>query len=198
MSSKHWSPKTSFCHLCGIFQWCVIELQPQTWLWTKPKASRAWARSFLKDPVLPYVYQRYPNCLCNTQSAMDFAAAVNSAHSSQAQDNWSAPSAAGPLLSTVILVSVTYWRRAWTCSEWKINGRIPVGSSGSSPNPFSTAQHPSPLGGGECRHSSASPARMDGSANGSHKACWSTDPHQSRARAEELGLIWRKKWCQLT
>ena len=69
---------------------------------------------FLRDPILPYVYQRYHNCLCSTRSAMDFAAAVNSTHSSRAQDNWSAPSAAGPLLSTVILVSVTYWRRAWT------------------------------------------------------------------------------------
>lgn len=156
MRSKHRSPKTPLCRCYGIFQWCVTELQPRTWLWTKLKANRAWVCIFFKDLVLPYVYQRYPNCLCSTQSAMDFVAAVNSAHSSWAQDNWSAPSAAEPLLSTVILVSVTYWRRAWTCSEWKINGKIPVGNRGSSPNPLSTVVllgcvHPDPL----CPHLAA-------------------------------------------
>lgn len=80
-------PKTLFCHPYGISQWHVTKVQPRTWLWTKTKASRAKVCYFLRDPILPYVYQQYHNCLCHTQSAMDFAAAVNSTHSSRAQDN---------------------------------------------------------------------------------------------------------------
>lgn len=191
------SSKTLVCHPYEIFQWFVTKVQPRTWLWTKPKTTGAWVCGFLRDLILPYVYQRYNNCLCSTQPAMDFAAAVNSTHSSRAQDNWSAPSAAGPLLPTVILVSVTYWRRAWTCSWWKINGRIPVGRSGGSPNPFSaeplstwwhlTGWHPSPF----CpqilwRKQMDTKLCCDHAAfaNLSHKALWSSNHCWGKGQAK--------------
>lgn len=226
MRSKYQSPNTLVYHPYGIFQWCVTEVQPRTWLWTKPKANRAWVCSFLRDPILPYVYQRYHNCLCSTQSAMDFAAAVNSTHSSRAQDNWSAPSAAGPLLSTVILVSVTYRRRAWTCSLWKIDGRVPVGRSGGSPNPFSTetlsgcspSDHtgPIPVLPLNCWEDLPTPIQhldcWEGANTGkalpwSHRICnlvlQSPLEHKSPLReregkAEKSEMGWRNRWCQLT